>query len=99
MGEQKEMTAAEMAASENYPVNKGIGYPASSVQDGLKRLIAEGKVDDDGADAIYWLYSSRRRRASATTAAGRWLGSAARPCSTSSTLTTRLGMTRWSRPS
>ena len=56
MGEQKEMTAAEMAASENYPVNKGIGYPASSVQDGLKRLIAEGKVDDDGADAIYWLY-------------------------------------------
>ena len=34
MGEQKEMTAAEMAASENYPVNKGIGYPASSVQEG-----------------------------------------------------------------
>lgn len=53
---QKEMTAAEMAARENYPTNKGISYPASSVQDGLKRLIAEGKVDDDEADAIYWLY-------------------------------------------
>ena len=54
--EQKEMTAAEMAAKENYPLNKGIGFPASSVQDGMKRLIAEGKVDEDGADAIYWLF-------------------------------------------
>ena len=43
MGEQKEMTAAEMAASENYPVNKGIGYPASSVQDGLKRHTEDRK--------------------------------------------------------
>lgn len=53
---QKEMTAAEMSASENYQMNRGIGFPASSVQDGMKRLIAENKVDEAGADAIYWLY-------------------------------------------
>lgn len=74
MGEQKEMTAAEMAASENYPVNKGIGYPASSVQDGLKRLIAEGKVDDDGADAIYWLYQFAQEKGLSYDGCGQMVG-------------------------
>ena len=54
----KEMTAAEMAKGDLAANDDhGIKYPANKVQDGLKRLIAEDKIDDEGADLIFWLYS------------------------------------------
>lgn len=44
----------------NADIAGGIQYPASAVQDNLKRLQAEGKLDEAGADAIFWLYSYAR---------------------------------------
>lgn len=35
----------------------GIQYPANKVQEGLKRIKAEGKIDDRGADLIFWFYN------------------------------------------
>ena len=55
---QKELTAAEMAKGDVTPTeNQGINYPANKVQEGLKRLQAEDKIDAAGADLIFWLYS------------------------------------------
>ena len=56
--QQNEMTAAEMAKGDVTPnENQGINYPANKVQEGLKRLQAEDKIDAAGADLIFWLYS------------------------------------------
>lgn len=58
MKEQKEMTAEELAKGDATPnENQAINYPAHKVQDGLKRLQAEGEIDEKGADLIFWLYS------------------------------------------
>ena len=55
---QKEMTAAEMAKGDVAANDDhGLKYPANKVQEGLRRLIAEDKIDDEGADLIFWLYS------------------------------------------
>ena len=35
----------------------GIQYPANKVQEGLKRLQAEGKIDEKGADLIFWFFN------------------------------------------
>jgi len=72
--DQNEMTAAEMSESENYNMNRGIGFPASSVQTGMKRLIAEGKIDDEGADAIYWLYQYAQEKGVGYDACGKMVG-------------------------
>ena len=55
---QKEMTAAEMAKGDVAANDDhGLKYPANKVQEGLRRLIAEDKIDEEGADLIFWLYS------------------------------------------
>ena len=63
MSEQKEMTAAEMAAKDQ-PGNEGagIGYPSNRVQENMSRLQEEGKVDASGADLIFWAYSYAREK-------------------------------------
>ncbi len=38
-------------------IQAGVQVPAHRVQMGLNRLIEEGKLDQDGADAIFWFYS------------------------------------------
>lgn len=48
----------------------GIQYPANKVQDGLKRLKAEGKIDDDGADLIFWFYNYAQDNGLSLTGAG-----------------------------
>ena len=62
MAEEKtEMTAAEMAETDEVTNEAGgINYPANRVQDNMKRIIAEGKVDAEGADLIFWAYSYAR---------------------------------------
>ena len=35
----------------------GIQYPANKVQEGLRRIMAEGKIDEKGADLIFWYYN------------------------------------------
>lgn len=56
MKDTKQMTAAEMnVALAN--VAPGIQYPANKLQDGLKALQAVGKIDEEGADLIFWLYN------------------------------------------
>ena len=57
MKEQKELTAEEMRHGDMNSDDHCIKYPANKVQDGLKRLKTEGKVDEAGADLIFWLYS------------------------------------------
>lgn len=52
-----EMTEAEMARLDCTADHAGVQYPASAVQENMRRLIAEEKIDDAGADAIFWLYS------------------------------------------
>ena len=62
MKEQKEMTAEEMSRLDVQSASqtKGINMPANQVQDGLKKLLASDKVDDHGADLIFWLYNWMR---------------------------------------
>lgn len=56
--EQAEMTDAEMAEKDQVKFEAGgISYPANRVQEHMKRLQAEGKVDAAGADVIFWAYS------------------------------------------
>lgn len=51
-----EMTDAEIQRGLASPV-QGIQFPANKVQEGLRRLQAEGKIDADGADLVFWLYN------------------------------------------
>lgn len=53
----KQMTEEDMNKRDRQQTPIGLNYPASAVQDNMKRLQAEGKLDADGADAIFWLYS------------------------------------------
>ena len=63
MENEKEMTAAEMAAKDQVTNEAGgINYPANRVQDHMKRLQEEGKVDASGADLIFWAYSYAREK-------------------------------------
>lgn len=57
MAEENIMTDDEMNRRDRQQTPLGINYPASSVQENMKRLMAEGKIDAAGADAIFWLYS------------------------------------------
>ena len=57
MAEENTMTDDEMNRRDRQQTPLGINYPASSVQENMKRLMAEGKIDAAGADAIFWLYS------------------------------------------
>lgn len=52
----KELTDEEIARNEKH-VSAGIRLLANSVEAGLKRIRAEGKIDEEGADAIKWLYN------------------------------------------
>lgn len=54
---EETMTEEQMAARDRQLTPLGVNYPASAVQDNMRRLIAEGKIDQAGADAIFWLYS------------------------------------------
>lgn len=59
--EQRDMTEAEMARGDAAPTdNMSVNWPANKVQEGLRRLIAEGKIDEDGRELIFWLYSWMR---------------------------------------
>ena len=69
-----EMTSAEMERQDHVPANKGIAYPASSVQDNMRRLVAEGKIDEAGADAIFWLYSYAQENGFSYDGCGRAVG-------------------------
>ena len=74
----KEMTAAEMAKGDVTPAeNQGINYPANKVQEGLKRLQAEDKIDAAGADLIFWLYSYIRENGFSYAGAGEKTGMSA----------------------
>lgn len=55
--QNEQMTDEEMNQRDRQQTPLGVNYPASSVQDNMKRLQAEGKIDATGADAIFWLYS------------------------------------------
>lgn len=74
----KEMTAAEMAKGDVTPAeNQGINYPANKVQEGLKRLQAEDRIDAEGADLIFWLYSYIRENGFSYSGAGEKTGMSA----------------------
>ena len=63
MENEKEMTDAEMAAKDQVAnEGGGINYPANRVQEHMKRLQEEGKVDASGADLIFWAYSYAREK-------------------------------------
>ena len=57
MMKTEQLTEAEMEKLDKTADHAGVQYPASAVQDNMKRLQAEGKIDAEGADAIFWLYS------------------------------------------
>lgn len=75
MEEEKTMTAAEMAASDQVTNETGgIAYPANRVQEHLRRIREEGRVDAAGADLIFWAYSYAREKGLSYEGAGEALG-------------------------
>lgn len=52
----KEMSDAEIAAGELQVVT-GIQYPADKVRDGLRTLVAAGRLSESDAELVFWYYN------------------------------------------
>jgi len=76
MNDEKEMTAEEMNRGLK-AATQGFQYPANKMQDGLKALIATGKLDEEGADLVFWFYNYAQDNGLSLEGAGTLIGMSA----------------------